>query len=242
MAKNSKVAPAAKTTASKIVAKAPAKAVEPTAIVCKDRQRHTCIMLRRDDDHVHYIPLNILGFEVCQASHREFDMTYEPDLDYPVAKAAKLYAGYATDLGGSTEAMKELAKLTNLTEEEIEMATAKQSTKTKTEAKPAAKKVAAKSAPAKKTTPAKSSAPEAKSKPATVARTAKPVKADGAPIEKKPSAAQMFKDLILEGKLTDDQIFAKVQKAFGLDDNKRSYVAWYRKDMVKKGVKVPAAK
>lgn len=234
MAKSSKAAPAAKSVASN-------KAVAPTAVVCRDHQRHTCIMLRRDDEYVYYIPLDILGFDVQKSTHREFDSVYETDLDYPVARAAKLYAGYATDLGGTHEAMKELAKLTNLTEEEIEMATAKQSAKKTTTAAPDKK-----AAPAKKATaaPAKKAAekPEAKAKPATVARSAKPVKADGAPIEKKPSAAQMFKDLILEGKLTDDQIFAKVQKAFNLDDNKRSYVTWYRKDMVKKGVKVPAAK
>ena len=52
----------------------------------------------------------------------------------------------------------------------------------------------------------------------------------------------MFKTLIMEGKLTDAQIFAKVQKEFGLDDNKRSYVKWYRNDLVKKGEKPPAAK
>ena len=46
----------------------------------------------------------------------------------------------------------------------------------------------------------------------------------------------------MEGKLTDDQIFAKVQKEFNLDDNKRSYVKWYRNDLNKKGMNPPAAK
>lgn len=49
----------------------------------------------------------------------------------------------------------------------------------------------------------------------------------------KESAAAMFKRLITEGKLNDDQIFAQVQKAHGLDDSKRSYVAWYRRDLAK---------
>lgn len=61
-----------------------------------------------------------------------------------------------------------------------------------------------------------------------------------------PTAASMFRELIMADgktqKLTDDQIFAQVQKAFSLDDGKRSYVAWYRKDLIKKGSTPPAAK
>ena len=40
------------------------------------------------------------------------------------------------------------------------------------------------------------------------------------------SASSMFKGLLLEGKLDDDKIFKAVQKEFGLDDDKRSYVQW----------------
>lgn len=49
------------------------------------------------------------------------------------------------------------------------------------------------------------------------------------------SAASLFQRLILEGKLTDDQIFKQVQKQFKLDDSRRSYVAWYRKKLIKDG-------
>lgn len=56
------------------------------------------------------------------------------------------------------------------------------------------------------------------------------------------TAAGMFRELILEGKLTDDQIFAKVKAKFKLDDKKRSYVAWYRNALTKEGKKVPKAK
>lgn len=62
------------------------------------------------------------------------------------------------------------------------------------------------------------------------------------PGEKRESAAQMFQDLIMAGGKTDDQIFAAVQKKFGLDDKKRSYVAWYRNKLTKDGKKPPAAK
>lgn len=48
------------------------------------------------------------------------------------------------------------------------------------------------------------------------------------------NASQMFRQLISDGKLTDDEIFAQVQKAFSLDDSKRRYVAWYRKDLARR--------
>lgn len=61
-----------------------------------------------------------------------------------------------------------------------------------------------------------------------------------------PTAASMFRELIMADgktqKLTDDQIFAKVQEKFGLDDSRRTYVAWYRKDLAKKGQTPPVAK
>lgn len=99
-----------------------------------------------------------------------------------------------------------------------------------------AKKTAAKAAPAKAT--------KATAKPAA-AKTAKAPKAEKAakePGEKRESAAQLFKDLIMEGKLSDDKIFEKVQAKFGLDEKKRSYVAWYRNDLTKKGMNPPEAK
>jgi len=73
------------------------------------------------------------------------------------------------------------------------------------------------------------------------AKAAKQAKKTGEKVPRE-SAAQMFKDLIMAGKLTDDQIFATVKKKFGLDDKKRSYVAWYRNQLSKDGQKPPAAK
>jgi hypothetical protein len=62
------------------------------------------------------------------------------------------------------------------------------------------------------------------------------------PGEKKATAANMFKTLIMEGKLTDDQIFKKVQDKFSLPDKKRAYVAWYRNNLKKSGEKPPEAR
>ncbi|UOF79473.1 hypothetical protein [Caudoviricetes sp.] len=153
-------------------------------------------------------------------STERFDDEYRPLPDYPVERAAKLYAEYATQLGGSLEAMQALASFTTVTQKDIDMATAKK-------AAAASKTTTAKKAvPAKKPIPGRGAKPDTKKEPG----------------EKKPSAANMFKELIMEGNLTDAKIFEKVQKAFGLDDNKRSYVKWYRNDLTKKGMKPPAAK
>lgn len=60
--------------------------------------------------------------------------------------------------------------------------------------------------------------------------------------KKAPKPSDLFKELIMTGKLTDDQIFAKVQEKFGLDNKKRPYVAWYRADLRKKGESPPDAR
>jgi hypothetical protein len=70
---------------------------------------------------------------------------------------------------------------------------------------------------------------------------AKAAKKSGAkaPREQKETASSMFKELIMEGKLTDDAIFKKVQAKYGLDEGKRNYVTWYRYDLRRKGQKPP---
>lgn len=63
-----------------------------------------------------------------------------------------------------------------------------------------------------------------------------------APGERKATAASMFQELIMQGKLTDSDIFAEVKKKFGLDDKKRGYVAWYRNHLSKGGKNPPGPK
>lgn len=67
----------------------------------------------------------------------------------------------------------------------------------------------------------------------------KPKKPKG---ERKESASAMFKELIMKGGMTDDQIFSKVKEKFGLDDKKRGYVAWYRNHLKKEGKNPPEPK
>jgi len=73
------------------------------------------------------------------------------------------------------------------------------------------------------------------------AKPAKVAKDPAAPKVRKPSASTLFAELIMAGVMTDDQIFAQVQAAFGLSDDKKSYTKWYRNDLRKKGKNPPAA-
>lgn len=206
------------------------------AEVCWDHNRRTCILLERSESSVKYVALDVEnGLDVTTADPKDFDRDYKSMVDYPVERAAKLYVEYARGLGATEQVMRMLAKLTTVNQEDIEMATKKKTTRAaapvKTVKKAAGK--AAKSAPAEK-------APKA-------------AKEKKAPAEKKPkddrgpTAASRFQELLMEGKggtcvHTDDQIFAKVQKEFGLDDGKRSYVKWYRNYLTKQGKNPPAAK
>ena len=187
--------------------------------VCADRERRTCLALGGHGSTIEFIPLSIEnGFNIESMPRKAFDELYQQLVDYPPSRCAALYAQYAMTVGASVEAIEALGRLTKLNPKEIQMATAKKASTAKVEKAP------------------KASAAAPAEKPVKVAAE-KPAKKTGT------SAAQMFKDLIMAGNLTDQKIFEKVQADHGLDDKKFSYVAWYRKDMIKKGVEnVPEAK
>lgn len=266
-----------------------------SARVCRDFNSRTCIELSRDGNTVSLIPLEILGLTVVNMRLAEFDKTYKPMADYPIEKAASLYVQYAKTLGASKQAMEALSTLTNVSQEEIIMATtrvrstetdssepvvkgkkgkstsmfddkklmdnvqkeiektsaarkAKDSAKPKiTNTKPDPEPVGKPGKATKSTVKAPAAKPATTKAVAGKATTSKAVeKSAGKPKTAvthvdgdHKSASSMFKDLITNAvklKLTDDAIFAQVQDKFGLDDNKRSYVKWYRKDLAKKGL------
>lgn len=196
-------------------------------VPCADHQRRTCIEVSRAEGVVKFIPLDIVGLSVEEESEEKFDRRYKPMAGYPIERACQLYLGYSRDVGATEEALKYLGQVINITEQEFKMATAKKAAKAEEVKKPAAKK----SAPVKKAAPAK--------KPSAAEKAGKAAKEPGT---RGPSAAQMFKDLIMEGKLTDDKIFEKVAAAYGLDEKKRGYVKWYRNDLRKKGMNPPEPK
>jgi hypothetical protein len=50
-------------------------------------------------------------------------------------------------------------------------------------------------------------------------------------VVRRSEAAKMFRALIAENKLNDDQIFARVQDRFNIDDSKKGYIGWCRNKM-----------
>lgn len=237
--------------AKKVTTKKPSVKVKTAgdfeAAVYRDVNNHTCIALTEesagDGRVIKYIPLSADGFDVEKKSSEDFKRIYSKIQDYPVEHAARLYLEYSINLGGTEAALKELGRFTKITDQEITMATTKRA---ESAAKTAAKKAAkAEAAPAKKTVAKKAAAKTpVKSAAKTTAATKPTSRQAGAAAKKEKgvSAAQRFQDLIMAGKLTDDKIFETVQKEFGLDDNKRSYVRWYRNKLTKDGKNPPAAK
>jgi len=218
---------------------------EPAIVACCDHQRRTCLQVERLNGVIKYIPLDITGgLRVQTMSASEFDRRYQPMVNYPAEKAAQLYLGYSQNIGASEEALGYLGQVVNVSKQEFEMATKKQQAAEQPEEKRTTKgrretNGAEKTAKAGRRTTDPVVAPV---KPAKAAKTTA-AKAPAAKAgEKKPSAAQMFQDLIMAGKLTDDQIFEKVQAEFGLDEKKRGYVKWYRNHLKKQGKNPPEPK
>lgn len=195
-----------------------------------DSQRRTCLLVE-SGDQVKFIPMDIAeGFQVHETTKVSFEQRYTLMPDYPLDKAAQLYLNYALAIGASEEVMQHLSQIITVTDGDIKMATSKRSEKP-------VKKTAAKKSPEEKPTRKRRAKKVVEEKPARKRR-AKKAASSG----EYNSAAAMFQGLIMDGKLTDDEIFAQVQEAFDLDDKKRSYVTWYRNNLTKKGMNPPAAK
>jgi hypothetical protein len=230
------------------------KSPYPAAVVRADYYRHTCLELARTETTVTYLPLEDGTLDVCEAGVETFDEEFTHVMpDYPVAKAAQLYVQFALHLGATPAAMKALSAFVNITKKEHDMATAKPVTtgtpkpapavknaaKDEKKGPPAAKKATTKPA----TKPAAAEAGKKEPKGTAAEKNGPPTtKAPKEPTERKATASSRFQELIMAGKLTDDEIFAAVKKEFGLGDDKRSYVSWYRNHLAKKGKNPPAAK
>lgn len=177
--------------------------------------------------------------------------TKEDPRDY-----AEVLKAYSLHCGADPDAARVLSRFTTVTDEEFHRMTqvARPVAKTMADRKKAVemnagKKGAAKEAIAKAPKKATQTAEEKEAKKAAnlaklkeLNEAKKAKRAAEGPKERKPSAASRFKELIMAGKLTDDKIFEAVQKEFGLDDSKRSYVAWYRNQLRKDGQNPPDAR
>lgn len=218
--------------------------VDSKITVCHDHQRRTCIQVDRIASKVKFITLDVgQGLEVHETSADSFDQRYTPMVGYPVEKACRLYLAYSQNIGATKEAVEYLGRVINITKQESDMAIKKKQTKTEAAATKKVKKTEPKTKEPAGFKAGFTSGPAVKvgEKKLSKASADKVEKSAGAG-EKKPSAAQLFKDLIMGGKLTDDQIFEKVKEEFGLDDSKRGYVKWYRNNLKKQGITAPEAK
>ena len=203
-----------------------------------DVQGRTAIALEaaaKSADEVRYIPMDSGGLFIYYMPLAKFRTTYQYSQKDPaspaslvgtdVGHAARSYVVHMTYAGGSDEALAELGKLITITSLERE------TIMKKNEAKKAAQPRVAGAGVANT-----AGAVKPKKEP-------KAPKAAKEPKEKKLRPAGTFRELIMKGGLTDDQIFAAVQKKHPeVTKEKRSYVSWYRNDLHKKGENLPAPK
>lgn len=192
------------------VTKAQQKVRERSMVVSTIDGR-TALKLRETETAVTYIPYSIAGLTVDRMAPATFKSQYRDVPNYPTPRCATLYLQFAQDVGATGEAMEEISKLIDI--------------------------------------PPKMRAgilEQLESNKATkdVVKSVKAGKHGNVKVQKKQksreTAASMFRGLILEGALTDDEIFAKVQDEFGLSENKRSYVNYYRRELQKKGEAAPS--
>lgn len=175
----------------------------------------TCIGLARLGEHVRILILKTdQGLVLQDLPVVQFETDWRLESKSTVSHAVKIYAEYIRYLGASDEALTVLKQFTPLTQQEVLVAKQKANERAHPVvlASSAKGKAMAKAAEKKKTQP------------------------------KKETTKSVFVQLIMEGKLTDEQIFAKAQEKCGLPDTARSYVAWYRNDLQKKGANPPARK
>lgn len=231
------------------------EAYKKAAVYIGKNSPFTDLALHVDNYHggVDFIPLQTTSkLELVSWPVRSFRDHYEPSV-VVVEQAMDRLIRAALIVGADDDVLEVLASLTNkLTKKEIEMARAKAKVQelpvTATEAVKTAKKTG-KPLVMKMTDPLPAEEPKAapvpkKGKAAPAKKMempdVKPTKAKSTEKTGRPSAAKMFRELIMEGKYTDMEIFKKVQDEFGIGDDKQSYVGWYRNQLFKLGENPPA--
>lgn len=212
-----------------------------------DRQRRTCIVVEADDSDVSLVKLDTsAGLRISLMPVDLFEDTYSEVAGYPIHKAIEQYSEFARYCGAekyvidafnsildSEEKNGVDVKLTRLKLQQVKLLDGK------------AAKPADDTPPWNDDEPSVDNPKQTKKGKTAMARqpkTAVKVPSSSATSNtgsiKQPrrTAASAFKDLILTGQYSDDEIFATVQKEFGLDDSKRSYVAYYRRELKNKGL------
>lgn len=211
-----------------------------------DRQRRTCIVVASDKSNVSLVKLDTsAGLRISLMPVNLFEGTYSEVAGYPIHKAIEQYSEFARYCGATQDVMNAFngildseekkgvdVKLTRLKLQQVKLLDGKA-------AKPADntppwddEPSVDNPKPTKKGKTAMARQPKASVKVPSNSATTN----TGSIKQPRRTAASAFKDLILTGQYSDDEIFATVQKEFGLDDSKRSYVAYYRRELKNKGL------
>lgn len=216
----------------------------------QDRQRRTCIEIGRDKKYVSLVKLNTsTGLRISLMPHEQFDDIYSEIEGYPIHKSIEQYAEFARYCGASQDAVDAFSgildkeeknkvdvKLTRLKLSQVKLLDSKPAQKQSTKSDDSPPWDEEPSAEPPKPTK-KGKTIMAKQPKATVKVPSNPATKNTGDIKQpRRTAAAMFKDLILTGRYDDAEIFSMVQKEFGLDDGKRSYVSYYRRELKNKGL------
>lgn len=217
----------------------------------QDRQRRTCIVVDADNEDYSLVKLDTsLGLRISTMPVDQFEDAFTEIEGYPIHKAIEQYVEFARYCGATQDVVDKFnyildaeekkgvdVKLTRLKLQQVKLLDGK-----------AAKAPSAKPAddtPPWDDEPSVDNPKQTKKGKTAMARQPKAsVKVPsnsattntGSIKQPRRTAASAFKDLILTGQYSDDEIFATVQKEFGLDDSKRSYVAYYRRELKNKGL------
>ena len=213
----------------------------------RDFNAHTCIELDQKNGIVIYMTFNAEdGITVRRSALETFERLYKWLPHQSLKSAVKTFFDFGKYVRISNEARQYLAQLNNQFNKEFTMphsqdelhkmsaaAKAANESKGKAKAEPKGKAKAEPKGKAKAESKGKAKA-ESKGKAKT------PVTSkDGK--EKKQGITPFMKELIMAGKLTDDEIFTQAQLKFGCDEKKRWYISWCRHDLRKKGINPPDA-
>ncbi len=194
-----------------------------------------------------------------------FDKEFRPRDIEPIEKSARAYARLMQYLGASDEALECLQSIIPLTTQEVTMTkertAERQTLMAEKQEKAKEQKVKREAAIVPTVTPQSTpkSQPVSKAKPTSKPQSVSKAKSTSKSqqiskpkpkmksvsktiSDKKPSMSKRFRELIMEGKLTDAQIFDTVKKEYGVTDEYRWYVAWNRGWLRRHNMNPPEAK
>lgn len=186
-----------------------------------DEQGRTAIVVGEADKGLRYLPMDPAGIYVYHADRAQLDRLYKHSAKDPASPMSL----QGTDVSHAARSYVTHMKYAGGSEEALEELA----------------KLVPITPQERETIMAKSAAASAPRVAGAGVTAAKPRTGGGS--KKRTGAAATFRELIMKGGLTDEQIFEEVRKRHPeVTPDKRGYVAWYRNDLKKKGQNPPGPK